>query len=382
MIDVIVIGGGLLGWSTAYQLVRDGRRVLVIDRGDPGQATAAGAGIISPSTSFASPEAFFGIGQAAVAYYPQLLAELAEDGATNTGYETVGELFVAGNAEEAARLPEALALILARRDRGMGNIGDARLIDPADAKALFPALADLPGAISIPEAARVNGRLLRDALKQAAERRGAKLIHGNATLTTDGDRASGVRINGATHAAGAVVIAGGAWSNALGATLGLSLPVEPQRGQILHMDVPGTDTSRWPIIIGYHSHYLLTFPANRVVAGATREHGSGYDVRLTAGGTHQVLSEALRVAPGLADATIAEWRIGLRPYCVADHLPIIGVAPGWENVYLATGHGPSGLQLGPVSGAAVADLIAGRSPRTDLTPFSAERFEGLRATSC
>jgi D-amino-acid dehydrogenase len=372
--NVIVIGGGLLGWSAAYRLVRDGARVTVVDRADAGQATAAGAGIIAPGASFKYPDASFSLSQASVDYYSKLLQELAEDGENETGYETVGALFIAQNEGEAAHLPEALAAMQARRDGGMGNIGDVRQIDGDEAQSLFPPLARFPGAIHIPGAARVNGRLMREAVRQAAERRGAHFIHSSATPVRDGGRIGAVRIDGDARPVDAVVIAGGAWSPAVGEALGFQLPVEPQRGQILHMEMPGVDTSRWPIILGHHSHYLLTFPTNRVVAGATREVGSGYDVRLTAGGTHEVLSEALRVAPGLANATIAEWRIGLRPYSPIDQLPILGRAPGYDNLYLATGHGPSGLQLGPVSGAIVADLIAGRAPRVDLTPYAADRF--------
>jgi D-amino-acid dehydrogenase len=373
--EVVVIGGGVLGWSAAYELARSGTAVTVIDRGDEGQATAAGAGIIAPGTSFKAPDTSFELSKAAVAHYPRLLAALAEDGETNTGYETVGALFIAANDEEAARLPGALATMRERRDGGMANLGDVRMIDSVEARQLFPPLADVPGAIYVPEAARVNGRLLRDSLRQAAERRGARFMTGNAVPVVENGRVTKVEVDGNALPAGAVIIAGGAWSNALGERLGVRLPVFPQRGQIAHFEIPDAVTSRWPIVLGYHTHYLLTFPEHRVVAGATREPDSGYDVRLTAGGVHEVLSEALRVAPGLASATIHEIRIGLRPFS-PDQLPIIGRAPGLANVYLATGHGPSGLQLGPVSAAAVVDLILGKEPRVDLGAFGAERFGG------
>ena len=134
----------------------------------------------------------------------------------------------------------------------------------------------------------------------------------------------------------------------------------------MHLTLPNTDTSRWPIVVGFHSHYLLTFPTNRVVAGATRESESGYNVRMTAGGVYEALGEALRVAPGLADATIDEVRIGLRP-ASPDGLPSKGKLPAYENVFLATGHGPSGLQLGPYSGAVVAALALGENAPIDLS---------------
>jgi len=154
---------------------------------------------------------------------------------------------------------------------------------------------------------RVNGRLLRDALRRAALRRGATILHGSAAVVRDRARVSGVRVGGETITAGAVIIAGGAWSNALGASLGVTLPIYPLRGQILHLDVPGTTTTNWSVILGFHSHYLLAFPQHRIVAGATREHDAGYDYRRTAGGVREALGEALRLAPGLWRST--SWQI-------------------------------------------------------------------------
>jgi D-amino-acid dehydrogenase len=372
--DIIIIGGGLLGWSTAYRLVRNGASVMVVDREDVGHATAAGAGIIAPGTSFKEPEAMFALSQAATEYYPRLVQELAADGEPETGYETTGALFIARDSAEEAMLPATLNIMRERRDRGLGNIGDVRMIDGQEARERFPPLAGVPRAILVPDAARVNGRLIRGALRRASEQRGVRFVHGSASLIREGDRITGVQVNGETLPAGAVVIAGGAWSATLCDALPMRLPVTPQRGQIMHLDLPEIDTSRWPIVLGYDPHYILTFPTHRVVAGATRESNSGFDVRMTAGGVYEVLDQALGVAPGLAGATISEIRVGLRPF-PADKMPILGRAPGYDNVYLATGHGPSGLTLGPVSGAAVAALITGREPPFDLAPFSAARFQ-------
>lgn len=189
-----------------------------------------------------------------------------------------------------------------------------------------------------------------------------------------GDRVTHMFVDGQPLPADAVIIAGGAWSNVLGDALGFNLPIYPQRGQILHLGMPGSDTSRWPIILGFHAHYILTFPRDRVVAGATREDGAGYDYRVTAGGVHEALGEALRIAPGLAGATLREVRAGLRP-ASPDNLPVLGPAPGLRNVYLASGHGASGLQLGPYSGAVVADMLQGKPVSIDVTPFAAQRFQ-------
>lgn len=374
--DVIVVGGGIVGASAAYALARRGARVALVDRGDAGQATAAGAGIISPGTSIRPLPAFFTIGRPASAFYEPLLAQLAEDGETASGYEVAGLLHVATSEDEAARLPELARLFEQRRAAGFAHIGTVTRLTGDEARALFPALGQIASALHTTGAARVDGRLLRDALRRAAEKRGARILTGDAALVVAGNRVEAVAVDGERLPAGAVILAGGAWSAGLGEALGVALPVFPQRGQILHLELPGAETGRWPIVVGFHSHYLLTFPANRVVAGATRESESGFDVRMTAGGVHEALGEALRVAPGLVGATLREVRIGLRP-ASPDGLPILGRLPGYANIYAATGHGPSGLQLGPYSGALVASLAQGEPPpaELDLAPFAPERFQ-------
>ena len=118
---------------------------------------------------------------------------------------------------------------------------------------------------------------------------------------------------------------------------------------------------------------MVPWPDNRVVVGATRETGSGFDARTTVSGVREVLGEALRVAPGLAAAEIREIRVGLRPY-TQDLLPVLGPVPGRKNVWLATGHGPTGLQLGPYSGKLIADLIQGRDLPLSLDAYRITRF--------
>ena len=371
--EIVVIGGGLLGWSAAYRLAKSGRRVTVVDRSDHGYATAAGAGIIAPGTSLAAQPEFYTLGKLAVDYYHTLIPELVEDGENRTDYGTAGMLFIARDDAEWQRLPEALRRMQERREQGIGNLGELSIVGNAAAKELFPPVVDVVGAIYVPDAARVNGRHLRDALRNAAIKHGAGSVTATAGVVRQGESVS-VIVEGAIFTPEAVVIAGGAWSTALAEAMGFSLPLYPQRGQIVHFDLPDADTSHWPILEWFGSHYILTFPTNRVVAGATREHDSGFDVRMTAGGVHEVLDIALSVAPGLATATIAEIRIGLRPFS-PDGIPVLGRAPGLSNVWLCTGHGPSGLTLGPISGALVAALINGEAPAFDLKPYGPERYQ-------
>ncbi|HEU4784637.1 MAG TPA: FAD-dependent oxidoreductase, partial [Ktedonobacterales bacterium] len=306
---------------------------------------------------------------------------LAEDGETEkeTGFEVAGLLHVATTEAEMIGLPVLLRLIEERRASGAPRIGAVQMLSGDEARALFPALGACLGAIYTSDAARVDGRLLRDAMRRGAEKHGARIVTGSAEAIRETGGGVELNVNGETLAAGAAILAGGAWSGALAETLGLRLPVFPQRGQILHLRLPGSETARWPIVVGFHSHYLLTFPQDRVVAGATRESDSGFDPRMTAGGVREALDEALRVAPGLANATLQEVRVGLRP-ASPDGLPLLGRIPGSERLYVATGHGASGLQLGPYSGALVADLALGQSSAPglgadlDLTPFAPGRF--------
>ncbi|HLI70670.1 MAG TPA: FAD-binding oxidoreductase [Ktedonobacteraceae bacterium] len=375
MDDAIVIGGGIVGASAAYHLARGGAHVTLIDQAQPGQATVAGAGIIAPGTTFHAPTAFFSLALRATAYYEELLARLAEDGESKTGYETVGLLHIATSEEENARLPILARLFAERQAAGFKNLGEICLLNSLEARALFPALGIVHGAVYVPDAARLDGRLMRDALRGAAQFRGARIVvtEREATLVREGNRIPQVYADGQTFTTDSVIIAAGAWSGQFAETLGLALPVYPQRGQILHLQGP-EETSAWPIVVGFHSHYLLTFPGGRIVAGATREDHAGFDVRETTGGVHEALHEALRIAPGLADTTLHEVRIGLRP-ATPDRLPILGRIPNIENAFIVTGHGANGLQLGPYSGLLVASMAMGQEPELDIAPFSAERFQ-------
>jgi D-amino-acid dehydrogenase len=223
-------------------------------------------------------------------------------------------------------------------------------------------------ALHVEGGARVDGRRLCAALLRAIERRGGTLRRGEAAVLMDGDRLRGARIDGAAIEADAVILAGGAWAPALLEPLGLRLAVQPQRGQILHLRLEGTDTAAWPVLYPMTSHYLLTFEGGRVVVGATRETGSGFDLRVTAAGLAEVLAAALSAAPGLAQATHIETRVGFRPMPPDGH-PLLGTVPGLPGLVIANGLGPSGLTVSPFAGRIAARLALGEAPGLDLAPY-------------
>jgi D-amino-acid dehydrogenase len=373
--DAAVVGGGLLGTATAYHLVCAGARTVLVDRADVGRATDAGAGILAPETNSRDPDSWFRLAAEAVDYYPTLIERLRAEQGGDTGYARCGKLVVAVSDDEIEPFARARRIIFERqRQRGLPKPAELYEIGSAEARELFPALAPVHGAIYSRTAARVDGRLLNRAIRTAAEARGLVVRQGSVErLVREGDAVTGVVIAGEAVHAGAVAIAGGAWSDELGTQLGVTIPVAPQRGQIIHLGLGGTDTSRWPMVSAFRHQYLVPWADSRVVAGATRETGSGFTPHTTTAGVCAVLDEALRVAPGLADAEIREIRVGLRPL-TPDTLPVLGAVPGIEGVFLVTGHGPTGLTLGPYSGKIVAALMLGKPPETDLAPFSVARL--------
>jgi D-amino-acid dehydrogenase len=369
--DAVVIGGGVVGASTAYHLVRAGVKTLLVDRRDAGRATDAGAGILSTAANTDDPDPIERFEARAAAYYPVLVEHLRGDGIGDTGYSVCGSLTVAFDDDEVAHLQQistGLRRWRAAKDHGFAEIGrDA-------AKALFPPLAEVNGAIHCSRGARVDGRLLAAALLRAAGQRGLEVLNAAAEeLIVERGAVAGICSAGERIACGRIVVAAGAWSKELGRRLDINIPVEPQRGQIVHLGLPGVDTSAWPIVLAFRGHYMVPWDDSRVAVGATRETGSGFAPHTTAAGIIQVLTEALRVAPDLADAEIREIRVGLRP-ASRDGLPILGPVRGIANLLLATGHGSIGLHLGPYSGKLVADMIARGEAEAEIAPFSLARF--------
>jgi D-amino-acid dehydrogenase len=356
MPDLVVVGGGVVGATAAWQATRRGASVLLVDAREPGRATDAGAGIVSPETELRDATPAHLLSAAAARFYPAFVAELEAAGPADVGYARCGKLVVARTEEEAGWIAPYLAL-LRDPDRAAAPADPASLheIAPSEARERFPLLGDVTAAFVSEDGARVDGRRLVRALLAHASERGLTVEHRRVERLDD------------LAPAGAVIVAGGAWSPALVP----GLDVYPQRGQILHLGIDDPACAQWPVVSPLAHHYLLAFPG-RVVVGATREDGAGFAPVLTAAGQHQVLSGALALAPGLAGAPVLEWRVGLRPVA-ARGFPYLGAVPGSDRLFVATGHGATGLTWGPWSGAAVADLALGvisGDDREALGPFA------------
>jgi D-amino-acid dehydrogenase len=358
--DVVVIGGGVVGTSLAYELVTAGARTVLIDRHDPGRATDAGAGILSPETSQDPDPGLFNFGLAAARHYEDLIGRLTEDGATDLGWSVTGSLLVAERPGDDAIMEEAVGLALSR------SPGTVMEVDPDDLARHFPPLGPVRRALYNPAGRRVDGRVLNRAIGQAADARGLQAID---TSVTGFERDTRGMVRGVTTPEGtvtttAVVVAGGAWSDHMAAMLGVRLPVTPLKGQIIHLFLPGTDSRGWCIVQPVLGFYLVPWPDGRVACGGTMEAAAGFDHRPTADGVHQLLRECLRSAPGLAQATVGDIRVGSRP-ATPDSRPILGRLPGCSNAFVATGHGSEGLLLGPYSARLVASSVLGEPVGTE-----------------
>jgi len=383
---LIIVGAGITGAACAYTASALGAQVTLIDAERPGRATAAGAGIICPWTAAVDDPPWYDFARTAAREYPALIAALADQGEADVSYRRVGALLLTGTPDQPEQAqPEqaqpdqaqpdqpdaadAARQRLATRSAGAPEMGEVSLLDGAQAQELFPPLRPDATAVHIPGAARVDGRQLASALVRAAARHGATIRTGAATLGCRAGRVTGVSVDGDLVEADAVVAAAGAWTAGFAAPAGVTVPVVPQRGQIVHIGLDGADTSRWPVVLpSATGHYRRAFAGSGGGAGATREAGSGYDVRVTPAGLAEVLANALSVAPGLSQGTLLETRVGLRPVG-PDIRPLLGPVRGVDGLVVATGLGATGLTMGPLAGAVAARVALGLPPGVDLGPF-------------
>ncbi|OOC62018.1 NAD(P)/FAD-dependent oxidoreductase [Paenibacillus ihbetae] len=370
MKKVIVIGSGILGASTAYALAKQGAEVLVIDRKDAGQATDAAAGIICPWLSQRRNQAWYRLAKAGARFYPCLIEELTAEGETETGYAQVGAISIHHNQEKITAMAERAQL----RKADAPEIGEITRLDERKTLESFPLLAEGYSSVHISGAARVDGRALRDALLRSAQRNGAVLINGDAQLQYQSGRITGAVVEGQYFLSDKVVVCAGAWADQLMKPLGIRFKVHYQKAQIMHLQLLNQQNpSHWPVVMPPSDQYLLAFDQQKIVIGATHENDvEGYDTRVTAAGMQEILNKGLELAPGLADSTFQEVRVGFRPF-TPGFLPVIGAVPGWEDLLTANGLGASGLTMGPFIGSQLAKLALGLPLDIDIQDYDVRK---------
>jgi glycine/D-amino acid oxidase-like deaminating enzyme len=367
-VDVVIVGGGMVGAACAYFCGLAGLAVTVVERGSVAAGTTgSGEGNILVSDKEPGPELNLALRSA------QLWRDLAAEHGSAFEYEAKGGLVVASNDRELTAL---LALAAQQQAAGVAT----EQVDPAE---LEPNIAPgLAGGVYYPQDAQVQPMLAAAHLLKLSK---ARVLTGTTVLGVTGDqRITGVRTSAGLIPADVVVNAAGTWGGEIAELAGAPVPILPRRGFVLvtepvpvlvrhkvyaadyvadvAADTEGLRTS--PVIEGTRSGTILI--------GASRER-VGFDRTPSLPVLRSLAAGAVKLFPVLADVATLRAYAGFRPYC-PDHLPVIGPDPRRPGLIHACGHEGAGIGLAPATGAMIAELLAGAPLSVDATPFRPERF--------
>ena len=362
--DIIVLGGGIIGTSIAWRAATRGISVTLIDPDDSSAASGVAAGMLAPVT-----EAHFGeedlvtLNLASATAYPEFVAEIEEATGMSCGYEECGTLMVARDRDDAEALEQLLAF---QAELGLKS---ERLSGP-QIRELEPTLArNVRGGSVAPDDHQVDPPRLLNALKTACRDAGVTQVMTKAiAVRADGDRVAGVTLVDGTNLAGdTVVVATGASSSKIELPDGISLPVRPVKGQLVHLRLPpGQIHAR--NVRGFDV-YLVIRAGGEIVVGATVEEIT--DPEPTAGAVFELLRAVYELLPGITEATFVRTGVGFRP-ATPDNAPLIGTI-GPSGLIVATGHFRNGVLLAPATASAVIQLVETGSAR-EIEPFAPGRF--------
>ncbi len=355
--EILIAGGGAIGLLSARLLAEAGATVCLLDQSALGSESSwAGGGIVSPLYPWRYSPAVTALAHWSQDFYPQLGEQLLGD----TGIDP--EVYVTGlywlDQEPAAPLAWA-----AREGRPMRSVPVESVYraEPAVARRFSRAL-HMPGVANVR-----NPRLVK-ALRAALVQMPNVTLHEHCAVTgfiREGGRICGVHSAAGEIRADQVVVAAGAWSGELLRSLDIALPVEPVKGQmILYKCAEDFLTS----IVLSNGRYAIPRRDGHVLIGSTREH-VGFDKVPTEEALASLKASAVELLPALADAEVINHWAGLRPGSPGG-LPFIGPVPGHDGLWLNCGHYRNGLVLAPASCRLLADLLLGREPFIDASPYA------------
>lgn len=368
MKHIVIIGAGIVGASCAFHLANERVQVTLIDANKDGRATSAAAGIICPWATKRRNKDWYLLAQKGAAHYEKLIAQLSEDGFHQTGYKKVGAIRLHDNLDN---LQELKKITINRREKAP-EIGDVSILQPPDVKARFPYITDPFYGLWIEGGARVDGRLLRDAMLQAAQNKGVHIVQGQAALHEKNGIVDGVLVNDQQIHGDTVIAANGVWMNELFSPLGIHFKINAQKGEVIHLQV-NENTVDFPVMMPPNNQYMLCFDQGRIIIGASHHHVKQLDTAVTVEGTQYILNEAIRMAPLLKKSSIIETRVGFRPFTF-NHLPMFGPIPSLPNVFVANGLGASGLTTGPYIGKQLAALAMEDEADIPIAPYNVKQF--------
>ena len=362
---VLVVGGGIIGCATAYELAKAGCAVTVLERSTPGaEASSAAAGVLSPLAEL-SHGPLSRLVLASWRLYPTVARELHAATGIDvelTTHGTIHPLFTVNDIRAASVLAE-----WAVRQRLSVEGWDA-----ADLRSREPALSkDVRGAMFVGSDHWVNNQRLVVAYAQAAVAAGVSLISGCevSRVLVEAGQVRGLVADGDRFEADQVVLAAGAWTAPLVASFGGRLPVEPRRGQMVAL-------GHVPPVISHCIHandvYLVPRPSGELLIGATVER-AGFQRAVTAQAIASLLAAAVQLVPALGDLPITRTWFGFRPWA-PDSRPVLGPWPGIDNLWIATAHYREGILLAPITARLLTEWIVGGGPSIELDAFLPDRF--------
>ena len=346
---LVVVGAGVIGLSCAWRAAAAGYDVTVLDPAPGGGASWVAGGMLAPVTeAWPGEERLLELGTAALRRWPDFASRLAAASGLDAGLRTEGTVVAAVDAADRAEL-DGLAAHLRRLGR------DVDVLSGRELRRLEPALGpNVRAGLSVPGDLSVDNRALLAALKAAGSAVRHVAVPASAVRPGSVELADGTSVTG-----DAVVVAAGAWSGALHPALHDRL--RPVKGEIVRLRArpsalpPPIRTVR--ALVSGRPVYLVPRGTDRLVLGAT-QYEAGFDTDVTVAGVRDLLLDAERVLPGIAEYAIEEVSAGLRP-ASADNLPVIGeLEPG---VLAATAHGRNGILLAPITADAVLALVRGET---------------------
>ena len=355
----------------AWSLAREGVQTTVFERGRLGQeASWAAAGVLGPQAEVEGPGPFLDLCIRARLALDATLERLVREGGVDPEYDDAGVLYVALNEDEQAELEHRLRWQCAA---GL-TVGE---LTGAQVRARAPYLsADVTYGLYFATDRQCDNRKLNQAYVNAAARAGVAFREGAQAdeVQIRGGRAIGVRLHdGSIHEADIIVDAAGCWASQIRGVESDRIEIRPVRGQIICFETrPGAIEHA----IFSRRCYLVPRRDGRLLAGSTREE-AGYDKSVTLAGLAAIANGARALIPDFAATPFREAWAGLRP-ATRDLLPVIGPSPTINGLYYAVGHFRNGILLSALTGELIADLITGRKPSVDLTPFSSARFNQTR----